>query len=166
MRTSLRRFGNFLLLYFIYAIFSVAFLSPAGSDCPAIFPKSVALLLIKEKSRRCLMTNLQEDLSGGKSSIGKMGIGRPDLKKPGPQRKRRYRRSKCPAFSAAGKESASTSALRRGCMRHQRRVCGGKRLLSEKPSAAGISGEFLLHAVTKMVLFENNIHRLAEEPAF
>ena len=50
MRTSLRRFGNFLLLYFIYAIFSVAFLSPVGSDCPAFFQKSVALLLIKEKA--------------------------------------------------------------------------------------------------------------------
>ncbi|EDO60790.1 hypothetical protein CLOLEP_02392 [[Clostridium] leptum DSM 753] len=24
------------------------------------------------------------------------------------------------------KESAGTSTLRRGCMRHQRRVCGGK----------------------------------------
>ena len=42
--------GISCFLYFIYAIFSVAFLSPVGSDCPAFFQKSVALLLIKEKA--------------------------------------------------------------------------------------------------------------------
>lgn len=65
------------------------------------------------------------------------------------QGKRQYQ------YTAEGLYAASAACLRR------------KGLLSEKPSAAGISGgSFYFTRSLKWFFFENNIHRLAEEPAF